>query len=185
MKAYLGRSHHDWDERLWFKPEQRAAAGRWLRAEIAAGRREEAAECISCGQTEGKLQLHSEDYSKPYGDHVGAWPLCFACHMALHCRHRETLGFMRYSAMLLQGTRVKPVESFFAIWNFLCGTGGLVTETMVASRPQSPFPWEMSVWGGIEQLRKQPPCIHPPRDGGDGTALFPYHLTDQQRLALE
>ena len=39
--------------------------------------------CELCGTTEGQLQLHNENYSKPFED---AHPICRSCHLALHVR---------------------------------------------------------------------------------------------------
>lgn len=91
-----------------FTPHQRMQAFHWLKAEIAAGRRSEAAQCDCCGQTRGILELHSEDYGAPYGDHIGAYQLCYCCHMAVHCRTKNPAAWARYLVMVMGGERVKP-----------------------------------------------------------------------------
>jgi hypothetical protein len=55
-----------------FTPQQRAHALRGLNREYAAGRRQRPTSCDACGQTEGVIEPHSEDYSEPFGDHIGA-----------------------------------------------------------------------------------------------------------------
>ena len=66
-----------------FSAAQRNRAGRWLNAEYAAGRRTRPTRCQACGTTEG-VRGHSEDYSEPFGPHIGAFGLCHRCHLALH-----------------------------------------------------------------------------------------------------
>jgi hypothetical protein len=70
-----------------FSPAERMAALRWVRAEEAAGRRQRPTACDVCGQREGLLERHSEDYSgPPYGAHIGAFALCHRCHVLVHRR---------------------------------------------------------------------------------------------------
>jgi hypothetical protein len=44
---------------------------RWLEREYAAGRRARPIMCDACGQADGPIDAHSEDYSAPFGDHIG------------------------------------------------------------------------------------------------------------------
>jgi hypothetical protein len=61
----------------------------WLKREWAAGRRVKVGpECNVCGQRQGYLMTHSEDYSAPYGEHIGQWSLYYWCHMLIQCRFR-------------------------------------------------------------------------------------------------
>lgn len=69
-----------------FSPSQRNRAGAWIRAERAAGRLPRPERCVACGST-GLIDDHAEDYSEPFGPHVHAFPLCYRCHMMVHCRH--------------------------------------------------------------------------------------------------
>lgn len=101
MKAYNG-----------FQPKQRYAALRWLRAEQAAGRRPaHPTACMACGQQDGILDFHSEDYSEPFGAHIGAYELCFACHLSLHCRFSRPQAFQLYVGLIDAGHRLKPYPS--------------------------------------------------------------------------
>ena len=59
-----------------FSPVQRVQALRWLKGEYAARRRQRPTSCDGCGQTEGIIQAHSEDYGQPFGDHIGAFGFC-------------------------------------------------------------------------------------------------------------
>lgn len=58
-------------------------------AEYAAERRVRPVLCDGCGQDAGLIQPHSEDYSKPWGDHIGKYGLCYTCHMMVHCRFKN------------------------------------------------------------------------------------------------
>ena len=88
---------------LW--PERQRAYG-WLKQEWAAGRRPKVgSQCDVCGQTAGYLMAHAEDYSAPYGPHIGQWSLCYWCHMLLHYRFRADEVFASYVAVLEGGER--------------------------------------------------------------------------------
>jgi hypothetical protein len=100
-----------------FSPEQRTKALRWLRQEQAAGRRLRAAVCEVCGQDKGKVMEHSEDYSSPFGDHIGAHSLCFRCHMWVHCRFRNALGFHEYVDALHGGAIFEPASEWWLFKN--------------------------------------------------------------------
>jgi hypothetical protein len=91
-----------------FSPVQRVQALRWLKGEYAAGRRQRPTSCDGCGQTEGIIQAHSEDYSQPFGDHIGAFGFCYRCHVMLHSRHRAPEAWARYKAELVAGVTFQP-----------------------------------------------------------------------------
>lgn len=99
MKSYNG-----------FTAEQRTRAGRWLRKQWAAGTCLAPTQCCACGQSEGVLDAHAEDYSEPYGPHVGQFPLCFRCHMLLHCRFRARTAWDYYRAQVRAGWRYEPIR---------------------------------------------------------------------------
>ncbi len=91
-----------------FSPRQRARALHWLNRQYAAGRRQRPTKCDLCGQTEGLIEAHSEDYSEPFGAHIGAAAVCYRCHMALHCRHKAPEAWARYQADIAAGVRFAP-----------------------------------------------------------------------------
>jgi hypothetical protein len=93
-----------------FTSAQRLRALRWIQRERAAGRRTAPTVCMTCGQTEGLIVGHSEDYSEPFGDHIGAWELCWLCHMMVHMRQKAPASWERYRAALVDGYR-------FGRWN--------------------------------------------------------------------
>ncbi len=85
---------------------ERQRAYTWLKRQWAEGKRQKTGPCCDvCGQTSGYLMAHSEDYSAPYGDHIGQWTLCYWCHMLLHCRFRAAEVFREYVAVLEGGER--------------------------------------------------------------------------------
>lgn len=64
--------------------------------------------CDACGQDAGVIQPHSENYSAPYGDHIGEHGLCFTCHMMIHCRFRSPAAWQAYRAAIREGWIFKP-----------------------------------------------------------------------------
>jgi hypothetical protein len=95
-----------------FAWRQRKRAYDWLKRQWKAGRRATPTTCDVCRQTRGYLMAHSEDYSFPYGDHIGRWSLCYWCHMLLHCRAAAPHVFARYVTMLEGGERfVNPARA--------------------------------------------------------------------------
>lgn len=100
MKSYNG-----------FTATERMRGYNWLKEQIARGTRTRAKQCDCCGQTRGILELHSEDYSEPHGDHIGAYELCYVCHMVIHCRDSNPAAWERYKAMIRAGLRVRPFRT--------------------------------------------------------------------------
>ncbi len=92
-----------------FTPSQRAAAGRWLKKEIAEDRRPKASECMACGQKAGVLDYHSEDYSQPFGANIGEFQFCYLCHLLWHGRRRRPAGWEEYLRQLRAGAVFGPV----------------------------------------------------------------------------
>lgn len=64
--------------------------------------------CSRCGQTEGIIMYHSEDYT-PERIVAQVVPLCWRCHMMLHCRFRHPKSWEKYTAEVAAGTRYPPV----------------------------------------------------------------------------
>ena len=69
-----------------FSSSERAKVGKQQLAAIRSGDFPKPTKCELCGTTEGQLQLHNEDYSKPFDD---AHPICRSCHLALHIRFTD------------------------------------------------------------------------------------------------
>lgn len=99
MKSYNG-----------FSPSQRMKALAWLKDQYGLGARKPPTICDSCGQTEGVIDAHSEDYREPFGDHIGRFGLCFACHMMVHSRWHFPQRFHAYAESVAQGHRFQPFQ---------------------------------------------------------------------------
>lgn len=94
-----------------FSWEERQAAYNWWKAEVAAGRREKPTACDACGQTEGRIEPHDEDYSLPYGPHICEFGLCYRCHMMIHCRFKATRAWDAYRLAVRSGKCATPIRS--------------------------------------------------------------------------
>lgn len=102
-----------------FEPKQRYAALSWLKKEYEDGRRTPPVKCDVCGQTEGHIEAHSEDYSAPFGDHIGEFGLCYPCHMVIHCRFRNPRAWKWYRENIRKGGRIlMPYHGRF--WHRFC-----------------------------------------------------------------
>lgn len=99
-----------------FTPSQRMKALTWLKGEWAAGRRVKGCKCDACGQTEGRIDAHSEDYSAPYGDHIGKYTFCYRCHMMIHCRFKNPVAWHIYKQHIREGRIFAPIGSNFALF---------------------------------------------------------------------
>lgn len=90
-----------------FSGEQRQRSWDWQKRQT----RPELVACMACGQTQGELMEHSEDYSEPFGPHLWAYQLCRRCHMALHCRKRHPDAFELYVHAIRCGWRFAPLAA--------------------------------------------------------------------------
>jgi hypothetical protein len=103
LKTYNGFNH-----------TQRIKALNWLNREYAAGRRKRPTVCDACGQTHGHLEAHSEDYSEPFGGHIGAHGLCYRCHMMIHCRFKNQTAWDIYRRHIREGRIFQPIGRNFS-----------------------------------------------------------------------
>jgi hypothetical protein len=94
-----------------FSPQLREASFAWLKAEIVAGRVPPPSACQACGETEGHLDYHTEDYSRPFGPRIYQHQLCYRCHMALHARFRAPRLWAAYLDRLESGAIFRPLTS--------------------------------------------------------------------------
>lgn len=88
-----------------FSAEQRNAAQRWLNQQWASGALTKPFKCDVCGQDEGIIDAHAEDYSTPFGEHTDRYHLCFICHMVLHCRATNKRMWAEYQDRVESGMR--------------------------------------------------------------------------------
>jgi hypothetical protein len=94
-----------------FSPDERLAKGT-AAVEHMLQLLTRAAFCIACGGDSGPVDLHAEDYSQPiYWEPRWRLPLCYRCHMIVHCRHRNPQGFDAYRAELREGRRWPTVPN--------------------------------------------------------------------------
>lgn len=90
-----------------------------LHAEAYGGGREPRPTiCIACGQTQGRIDSHMEDYDDPWD---GIMPLCYLCHLMVHCRQTNPYAFERYRRLILDGWRFRAVGGFGSVLRFLRG----------------------------------------------------------------
>ena len=64
--------------------------------------------CDRCGQTEGVLEWHNDNYSDPVKFLKG---LCFRCHTVLHCEHLNPQSAKDYWDEIASGKQYPPVLS--------------------------------------------------------------------------
>jgi hypothetical protein len=91
-----------------FSPQQRERAAAWLREQWRSDARPRPSRCCACGQDRGIFDAHAEDYSEPFGDQTDAYPLCYACHMMVHCRFRNHDAWEAYKEKVRAGGRIAP-----------------------------------------------------------------------------
>lgn len=95
-----------------FSPTQRYKALAYHKKQIASGAKEARPhKCDGCGTRFGFLAWHSEDYSEPFGPHIGEYGLCYRCHMQIHCRFRNPIAFQNYADMIEAGKRFESYNS--------------------------------------------------------------------------
>ncbi len=85
-----------------FPAEQRTRAGAWYNRQKQSGAIVVADKCCTCSSPI-KVNGHSEDYSEPFGPHIGAFDLCWICHMMIHCRVRNPERWAQYIDALERG----------------------------------------------------------------------------------
>lgn len=101
MKSYNG-----------YTPTQRYKALDYHKQQIKAGLKpEKPTHCHGCGQTKGSLSWHSEDYSMPFGEHIGEHGVCYVCHMMIHCRFRNKKAWSQYILNIKDGLCPEPMQS--------------------------------------------------------------------------
>lgn len=89
-----------------FSSAQRNRAQRWLNTQWDKGTLRRPIVCVACGQDEGVIDAHAEDYSEPFRAGVtDGYHLCFPCHMMVHCRHRNEERWLEYRRIVEDGHR--------------------------------------------------------------------------------
>lgn len=89
-----------------FTSAQRSKAQRWLNAQWGARTFHRPTVCCACGQRHGVIDAHAEDYSEPFTyEKLMSYPLCFICHMMVHCRFRNFPVWDAYREKVREGWR--------------------------------------------------------------------------------
>jgi hypothetical protein len=56
---------------------------------------------------------HCEDYSEPFSEAVTCkYPLCFTCHMMVHCRFKNAFAWQRYKRAIRSGARFAGLKTW-------------------------------------------------------------------------
>lgn len=110
------RPYKNFEGKTW-TGEQRsfmAKRSKQMRKDLGMGANPEC--CDICGQTEGKLMYHNENYDTPLDD---LWGLCWRCHMMWHSRYRAEDKVREYfDGILNRGIKWEPVykHDFGVLW---------------------------------------------------------------------
>jgi len=89
----------------WSAAERTASLKKTNQA-IKDGLIPQATKCERCGQTEGKVMYHNEDYSDPIKYLVS---MCWRCHMILHSQYRAPMACDKYWLEIKAGKMYPPV----------------------------------------------------------------------------
>lgn len=84
-----------------FSGEERVRGWQLSRLAIQLGYLGEPRNCSICRTSEGKLERHNEDYSRP----VLSKPICRSCHRRLHRRFRYPEQWERFIAVRGNGSK--------------------------------------------------------------------------------
>jgi hypothetical protein len=88
-----------------FSSNERAKVGNFQLKAIQSGEYPKPVQCSLCGSTDGQMQLHNEDYSKPF---EGAIPICRSCHSALHIRFTKPERWEKRKAIIRKMREEQP-----------------------------------------------------------------------------
>ena len=93
-----------------FSPAQRNAAQAWPNDQWRRGVLPRPSSCCACGQDEGIIDAHAENYSRPFtAEKLMRFPLCYRCHLILHCRFQHPAAWDKYRAEVRRGVRFQPI----------------------------------------------------------------------------
>lgn len=137
-----------------FPPEQRERAQRWLVKQWNSGAVPRPSKCCACGQTKGIIHAHAEDYSEPFGENLLRYPLCYRCHITLHCRFKNKEGWTRFIRLLHEGWSWVPLltPSFGLITSFMNGN----EEPTIPGPPRTKLIFDTMLTNRIHPEYKRP-----------------------------
>lgn len=92
--------------------KQREASLRRVHKLWRSGEIPEPTECLACGQTEGAIHGHSEDYSN---DHIHI-AICITCHLMLHTRFQKPELWDNYKLAVRHGFRGRALQQHNALY---------------------------------------------------------------------
>lgn len=95
-----------------FPGKMREAVGRRMTKRWNSGESARPSVCAACGQTEGAIHGHNEDYST---EDVYL-PLCITCHLMLHMRFHHADLWELYKKAVRHGFRGEPLEQRNALY---------------------------------------------------------------------
>ena len=93
-----------------FTPEERDQAGRWKKQAAKQGLYHYPTKCLACGQTEGAIDGHWEDYSPPFSEDTDI-PLCRRCHLMVHVRLKQSSAWKAYRELIKAGWQGPPIRN--------------------------------------------------------------------------
>lgn len=107
-----------------FSSAERTAHYAVYKKMIAAGQVVWPTVCEACGQTEGRIEPHDEDYTVQ-----ASFGVCYRCHMMIHCRFKNRSAWNFYRDMARIGKRAEPLHG--RAWGAVVRqlNGGAVTFT--------------------------------------------------------
>lgn len=82
-----------------FSGEKRMAVHQLQLRQVAAKELPAPVACIVCGQHEGALDMHLENYDTP----ADYFPTCLTCHLMLHSRYHRKQRFLHYRSRVAGG----------------------------------------------------------------------------------
>jgi hypothetical protein len=66
---------------------------------------------MACGQRQGIVLPHTEDFRRPFGLHIGRYSLCMACFVVWRCRYRAPAQVLAYIRAIRAGLRPDPIRA--------------------------------------------------------------------------
>ncbi len=96
-----------------FSGKERNKVGTIIRNAIKNGELLPPNRCCMCGQTEGTLHYHLEDYSKPLEE---LRPICVGCHMRLHIRFEYPNLWKQHLCDLRAGKKSPAYKTTYAFF---------------------------------------------------------------------
>lgn len=98
-----------------FSGKERSATDRLQKKAITEGRLKLKKICCVCGQTQGAIMMHLENYFKPL-DPDEIKEMCVECHLSLHSRFRKPNTWIKRCLDARKGIKSKP---YYSAWAYI------------------------------------------------------------------